>query len=86
MPSEWVGFDVSQNNARELDGKPNGKPINYTNMVTRHFRPALLAMVAKNLDTGRAAKNLEEGNVSLPLAGHALSRRGEDSYYRDPQL
>ncbi|MFZ0945288.1 MAG: tyrosine-type recombinase/integrase [Syntrophobacteraceae bacterium] len=67
------GLDLMfPNDARELDGKPNGKPINYTNMVTRHFRPALLAMVAKNLDTGRAAKNLEEGNVSLPLAGHGF--------------
>lgn len=50
----------------------SGKPINYTNMVDRHFQPALKSIAARNLDKGRAAKSLGDGKVALPLAGHGF--------------
>lgn len=47
-----------------------GEPINYSNMVNRHFRPALRAMIGRNLDAGKTAKNVGNGIVSLPLKLH----------------
>ncbi|MGO9534059.1 MAG: tyrosine-type recombinase/integrase [Syntrophobacteraceae bacterium] len=60
------------NEAQYPDGKPNGKPINYTNMVNRHFQPALKSVAAKGLDKCRKVKDLRNGAVAITCKDHGF--------------
>ncbi|MCE5335679.1 MAG: tyrosine-type recombinase/integrase [Desulfobacteraceae bacterium] len=49
-----------------------GKPINYNNMVNRHFRPALLAMFARKLNNGSGSVRVGDDVVGLRCRDHGF--------------
>lgn len=53
-----------------------GQPINYSNMISRHFRLALRAVAARPMKPGGTVKDLGGGIVGLPCPAYGF-RHGE---------
>jgi len=48
----------------------SGNPINYSNMINRHFKPAMKGMVSKCLPACKSPVDVGDGVVGIPCAEH----------------